>query len=69
MVATNDEPTDPLEPTKNPSLLDFLTSLWAIKYIGSNPAPITPPNAFLTAFSKSSSESSSSEVSLIYLPV
>ena len=31
IVATKLDPTDPLEPTKKPSLFDFLTSLCAIK--------------------------------------
>ena len=30
IVATKDEPTEPLDPTKKPSSLDFFTSFWAI---------------------------------------
>ena len=37
MLATNDEPTDPLEPTIYPSSFDFHTSFCAIMYITENP--------------------------------
>ena len=32
MVATKDEPTDPLDPTKYPSEYDFATNFCAIRY-------------------------------------
>ena len=37
MLATNDEPTEPLEPTMYPSAFDFQTSFCAIMYITENP--------------------------------
>ena len=37
MFATNDEPTEPLEPTKYPSSFDFSTNLCAIIYNVENP--------------------------------
>ena len=38
--ATNDEPTEPREPTRYPSCNDFLTSSCAILYITAKPLPM-----------------------------
>ena len=40
MVATKDEPTEPREPTRYPSSLDFHTSFWAMIYMTANPLEI-----------------------------
>ena len=58
MLATKDDPTDPLEPTKYPSSLDFQTNFCAIIYITENPFFIIEPNSFSNLFSTISGKGS-----------